>query len=150
MARDKFSYDEDNFRLVTVKQGHPAYVAAGDSAKTITITVPTGAVWKLVHGVSFFTTSATVGARIIQIQATDNGGSNTTYFRNTTITLAASTVQYANFYNGGADSALSNNTQDCSVPPFIMDGGSKLIIKFAVGVDAADTHVFTGIFRELA
>lgn len=150
MARSKFSHSEDEFRLETVKAGHPAFALSANTQRTVTITVPTGAIWEPVFGCSFISTTATVGARAMQISCLDSGGVVNTYFKNTPVSVAASSVTFINYFTGGGDLALTNLTQDVFIPRFVMDAGSKITFQFSTGVDAADTHTLCLIVKEYA
>lgn len=149
MSRSKYALT-GGFRIETIKSGHPAYSLAASTDRAITITVPETSNWLIMHGCEFIQTTGTAGNRQPQLSVFNNDGTVNTFFRNSPNVVAASSLLFQNYFAGTVDTTITNFTSNIAIPHLILDGGSSLVLKFASGIDAADTHTFALMVKELA
>jgi hypothetical protein len=147
MARSKFGYSDECFRIESVKTGHPAFVASADIQRSIVITVPAGALWEFLYGWDSITSTATVGTRVLQIIVRDTA-STIVLLRNAPITVAASSVLNTVLGDVGTDGSSSTSTAFATLPKLIFPEGYTLTLRVATGIDVADVHTFAGVVKE--
>ena len=142
MARSKFGYDADNFRIEAVQVGHPSFTDAVGIDRLVVITVPLNAVWEIMTISATLTTTATVGTRSQRFRITDPGG--VTYFqRFSGVLTAASGFINTNYAPGMPETAYSALPIGLVLPP-----GFRILVNLSAGVDIADTHTVTALFKE--
>jgi len=142
MARSKFGYSSDCFRIEPVQAGHPAFSDSATIDRLIVITVPLNAVWEVMTISDTLSTTATVGGRNQRLRVTDPGG--VVYFqRFSSVTVAASGFITTNWAPGMPEVAYSALPIGLVIPP-----GFRILLNLSVGVDIADTHTVTALFKE--
>jgi hypothetical protein len=142
MARSKFGYSSGCFRIEPVQVGHPAFTDAVGTDRLVVITVPLNAVWEIMTISATLTTTATVGNRNQRFRITDSGG--LVYFqRFSGVTTAASGFINTNYAPGMPELAYSALPIGLVLPPSF-----RILINLSTGVDIADTHVVTALFKE--
>jgi len=142
MARSKFGFDSNNFRIELVTTTFSTYVLDGTTSRAVTITVPLGAMWELISLRDSYTATATVGTRqpIVVVQ---DAASTTFFARAYTATFAASSNVVLHAYPYTTDTGVV-----MSLPPFVLPGGYKIVSSIAAGFDVADTHVVQLLVKE--
>lgn len=148
MARSKFGYNADSFRIVHIVPTSPAYTPATGTNRAVVITVPDGAIWEVMLIRDNYTATAAVGTRqnLIFVQDT---ALNFMYLRVHPITFGASSALTVHAYPGTVDSTVGVvNTATMSLPTLVVPEKYVFGFNLLSGVDAADTHTVSMLVKE--